>query len=251
MRARCRMPTATERVGQPALASGAVVQASDLRFAWRKGQPIIDIPALTLEAGRSLFLHGASGSGKSTLIGLIAGVLPLSSGRLDIAGVDMAALSGPGRDRARADRIGVIFQTLNLLPYLSVLANVALPCRVSAGRLRDATARGGVEAEARRLLARLGLDAPGLLARPARALSVGQQQRVAIARALIGSPALIVADEPTSALDPAATERFMELLRSETEATGAALIFVSHDIRLAEGFDELIDLAAINRAGRA
>ncbi|MEO0714176.1 MAG: ATP-binding cassette domain-containing protein, partial [Pseudomonadota bacterium] len=167
-------------------------------------------------------------------------------GAVPLVGQDLAALSSAWRDKVRADHLGVIFQLFNLVPYLGVLENVALPCRFSARR-RDAVG-GAPKDEARRLLARLGIDDPAMLNRRVVDLSVGQQQRVA-ARALIGGPQLVIADEPTSALDADARDRFIELLSEEAERTGAALLFVSHDASLARQFSRAVDLSDINRAG--
>ncbi|HRD68139.1 MAG TPA: ABC transporter ATP-binding protein [Candidatus Competibacter sp.] len=221
-----------------------------LRFRWRPDRPwVLDMPAFTLAAGERLFLAGPSGSGKSTLLALIAGIQRTTEGKIAVLGADLTSLSGSARDRLRADRLGVIFQMFNLLPYLSVLENVALPCRFSAARrARAIAAAGSVSVEARRLLAHLGLDDPGLERRAAAELSVGQQQRVAAARALIGRPDLIVADEPTSALDADRRLDFVELLRHECASAGAALLFVSHDRALAGHFDRVAELPALNVA---
>jgi len=162
-----------------------------------------------------------------------------------VLGEDTTRLSPARRDRLRADHLGIIFQLFNLVPYLGVVANVALPLRFSARR-RRAVGRD-VEGEARRLLAALGLDDPALLSRRVIDLSVGQQQRVAAARALIGSPELVIADEPTSALDTEARDRFISLLSAEAGRTGAALLFVSHDGALASHFQRAVDLTEINR----
>ncbi|MDS4019650.1 MAG: ABC transporter ATP-binding protein [Candidatus Competibacter sp.] len=228
----------------PAIAIGG------LRFRWRPDRPwVLDIPAFTLARSERLFLAGPSGSGKSTLLALIAGIHRATEGKIAVLGADLTALSGSARDRFRADRLGVIFQMFNLLPYLSVLENVMLPCRFSAARRARAIAiAGSVSAEARRLLAHLGLDDPGLEGRAAAELSVGQQQRVAAARALIGRPDLIVADEPTSALDTDRRLDFVQLLRGECESAGAALLFVGHDRSLAGHFDRVVELPAINAA---
>ncbi|MDG4596410.1 MAG: ABC transporter ATP-binding protein [Candidatus Contendobacter sp.] len=228
----------------PAIAIGG------LRFRWRPDRPwVLDIPTFTLAGSERLFLAGPSGSGKSTLLALIAGIHRATEGQIAVLGADLTALSGSARDRFRADRLGVIFQMFNLLPYLSVLENVTLPCRFSAARRARAIAiAGSVSAEARRLLAHLGLDDPGLEGRAAAELSVGQQQRVAAARALIGRPALIVADEPTSALDADRRLDFVQLLRGECESAGAALLFVGHDRSLASHFDRVVELPALNAA---
>ena len=225
-----------------------IVSVSDLRFAWPGQSEILDIETLVLGAGERLFLRGPSGSGKSTLLGLIAGVLETQNGQINVLHQTVSALSGSQRDRVRADHLGVIFQMFNLVPYLSVVQNVVLPCRFSKRRAQEAKQAGGAEAEALRLLKRLGLDDQELLNRNVTELSVGQQQRVAAARALIGNPSLIIADEPTSALDADSRDRFIELLSEEAQKTGAALLFVSHDGALAPLFDRALDLAEINRA---
>lgn len=227
-----------------------VVHISDLGFAW-PGQPLLlDVKAFDLAAGERLFLRGPSGSGKSTLLGLIAGVLEADRGSISVLGHEMTQLSGSQRDQVRADHLGVIFQLFNLVPYLSVVQNVILPCRFSKRRQREVSAAGGADQEARRLLAQLGLDDPELLARKVTDLSVGQQQRVAAARALIGRPSLIIADEPTSALDADTRDRFIALLSEEAQKADAALLFVSHDGGLASQFDRALDLSDLNIAAQ-
>jgi putative ABC transport system ATP-binding protein len=229
--------------------SQPVIEIENLAFAWKGGPRVLDVPSFRVEAGERVFLRGPSGSGKSTLLGVIAGVLAPQSGTVRVMGEDMGALAPSRRDRLRADQIGVIFQLFNLVPYLSVTGNVLLPLRFSPARRRAAGT--DAEAEARRLLARLGLEDAGLLKRRVSDLSVGQQQRVAAARALIGAPRLIIADEPTSALDADARDRFIALLSEEAARSGASLLFVSHDGSLAPLFSRAVDLAVINRAGIA
>lgn len=221
----------------------------DLRFAYGRSAPVVlDIARFEVAAGERVFLKGASGSGKSTLLGLIAGILSAREGEVSVLGERLDRLPPPARDRFRAARLGVIFQMFNLLPYLPVGANVVLPCRFSSERDQATVESGGAEAEARRLLGRLGLDPDAVWSKRASALSVGQQQRVAAARALIGAPGLILADEPTSALDADSRDAFIALLKEECERSGAALIFVSHDGGLAGQFDRALDLADLNAA---
>ena len=226
------------------------LRLQDLRYRWpRAPRDCLDIPALDVPAGASVFLHGPSGCGKSTLLGLLAGVLLPTAGRVEALGQGWADLKPAARDRHRADHLGVVFQQFNLLPYLATQDNVLLPCRFSARRRQRAVAEHGSEAQAAaHLLARMDLPAD-LAARPAAELSVGQQQRVAAARALIGSPEIVIADEPTSALDAALRDRFIDLLMASTRAAGCTLVFVSHDERLAAHFDRRISLPALNRAG--
>ena len=195
-----------------------------------------------MRAGEAVFLHGPSGCGKSTLLSLLAGVLVADSGRVCLLGHDWAAMGGSARDRCRVAHVGYIFQQFNLLPYLSVMDNVLLPCRFSARRRVQ-----GSRAQAEELLARMGLPAE-LWQRTALQLSVGQQQRVAAARALIGRPELVIADEPTSALDEDRREAFLDVLLAACEANGSALVFVSHDRRIADRFARHVLLPEINRA---
>jgi len=189
---------------------------------------------------------GRSGSGKSTLLGIVSGVLAAESGRVHVLGADLRSLSGGRRDEFRAAHIGLVFQMFNLLPYLSVIDNVLLPARFSA--VRRERAQPDPVSEARRLLEELGIAMTKAPARPVAELSIGQQQRVAVARALLGRPELIIADEPTSALDSDARNGFLRLLMSECSATGAALLFVSHDTALGAHFDRHLSIAEINRA---
>ncbi|XBQ16160.1 MAG: ABC transporter ATP-binding protein [Oceanicaulis sp.] len=230
-------------------AENLALRIENARFAYRRGGPIVvDVASFVVEAGERVFLKGASGSGKSTLLGLVAGILEPQTGEVEVLGERLDAMAAPKRDRFRAARLGVIFQMFNLLPYLPVGANVTLPCRFSAERAAAVKNAGGAEAEARRLLGRLGLDPREVWSKRASELSVGQQQRVAAARALIGAPGLILADEPTSALDADSRDAFIGLLKDECASSGAALVFVSHDGGLADHFDRALDLAEINTA---
>ena len=225
--------------------SASVVETSNLEFSWPGALvPALKIADFSLAAGERMFIKGASGSGKSTLLSLVAGInLPLS-GQVSVLGQSLAGLRGGARDRFRADHMGVIFQQFNLLPYLSVLDNILLPCRFSRRRLEKA---GNVTAEAKRLLAHLDMD-DDLPLRRVSDLSVGQQQRVAAARALIGRPELVIADEPTSSLDADRRSNFIQPLFRECEQEGAALMFVSHDASLEPMFDRSIHLDKINEA---
>ena len=229
-----------------------LISIRHLHHRWpRDTRDCLAIDKLDVARGQALFLHGPSGCGKSTLLGLMAGVLVATSGEVKVAGHDWASLPARRRDAQRADKLGVIFQQFNLLPYLSAIDNVLLPCRFSAARARRAAeGSGSAEAAAAGLLQRVGL-APLLWPRPAAALSVGQQQRVAAARALIGAPELVIADEPTSSLDADLREAFMSLLLESVHEAGSTLVFVSHDERLAERFDRRLSLPAINQAARA
>ncbi len=219
------------------------IQASGLVFAYKKGSPVLDIDELTIERGEKVFLFGPSGSGKTTLLGLIAGVLRPPPGSLHVLGRDLGALSGPARDSFRASNIGYVFQMFNLIPYLDVRDNIALPIRMNAER-RNRLALPLDEAVAE-AAEHLGIG--HLLRERVTRLSVGQQQRVAAARALVGAPAVIIADEPTSALDADRRHAFLELLFRNVTELGSTLVFVSHDLSLAERFERTLSLPDFNR----
>jgi len=225
-----------------------VLAAEALRFTWPSAKtPCIDIEAFRITAGESVFLHGPSGCGKSTLLSLLAGVLVADEGRVTLLGHDWSKLSGTQRDRSRVAHVGYIFQQFNLLPYLSVIDNVLLPCRFSQRREANASRNGSSRGEAEHLLDQMGLDR-NLWNRQALQLSVGQQQRVAAARALIGQPEVVIADEPTSALDEDRREAFLDVLLTACAEHHSALVFVSHDQRIAQRFARHVLLPEINRA---
>jgi putative ABC transport system ATP-binding protein len=227
--------------------AASAVACRDLRFAYGHGPDVLDIPALDVAREETVFLYGPSGSGKTTLLGVMAGVLRPTAGAMQVLGTDLAALSAGGRDAFRAEHIGYVFQQFNLIPYLSVLENITLPCRVNRARL----ARLGntpLERAASEIAAELQIEA--FLQRPVTDLSVGQQQRVAAARALIGHPELVIADEPTSALDTDRREAFLRLLFASCARAKATLVFVSHDLTLQPLFSRTLDLTALNRAAQ-
>lgn len=230
------------------MGGAAAIRIGGLGFRWPGAvKACLDIPEFEVGQGEHVFLHGESGSGKTTLLNLLAGVLTPQSGRIEVLGHDLKALSSSARDRYRVDHVGFIFQQFNLIPYLSALDNVLLPCRFSSRRRQRALEQAAdLHAAAATLLSHLDLT-PALWQRPSTQLSVGQQQRVAAARALIGRPEIVIADEPTSALDAARQEAFLDLLQRECSAVDATLLFVSHDQRLASAFSRQAAMAVINR----
>lgn len=221
------------------------VHLKGVRFAYRTGPLVLDVEELVVPAGETVFLHGPSGSGKTTLLGLIAGVLGASQGEVRVLGTDLGAISGAQRDAFRGSHMGYIFQMFNLIPYLTALENITLPCRMSGAR--RARVDGNLDDAARALADRLEIT--GHLRQRPGELSVGQQQRVAACRALLGSPELVVADEPTSALDHDRRTRFLELLFDSCDSVGATLLFVSHDRTLEGLFDRALSLPEVNRVG--
>ncbi|MBI3188829.1 MAG: ABC transporter ATP-binding protein [Gammaproteobacteria bacterium] len=228
------------------------IDLRNVQFRWRPKMPLVlELPQLEVRRGERLFIKGASGSGKSTLLSLIGGVMLPQAGELRVLGQQLDRLSAGERDAFRARHIGFIFQMFNLLPYLSVIDNVLLPCHFSANRRESVRSKGAtLHDEAVRLLEHLDLSA-SLMQRPVTELSVGQQQRVAAARALIGNPELVIADEPTSALDADRRAGFLKLLLNECAAQQATLVFVSHDAALEKMFDRSVHLDEINRAATA
>jgi putative ABC transport system ATP-binding protein len=225
--------------------TATVIEIRDVHFGWTPDRPLLRIEHLLIRAAERVFVHGPSGSGKSSLLSLLAGVVVPQRGSLRVLDTDLPRLSGAARDAFRADSFGIIFQMFNLVPYLSVVENVTLPCRFSARRRRHVEARGGAEREARRLLEHLDLADEARSSRAVTRLSVGQQQRVAAARALMGRPEIVLADEPTSALDTDRREAFLRLLFRECEAENATLLFVSHDRSLEKSFDRTLALGDI------
>jgi len=199
---------------------------------------IVNVPAFALAAGEQLALRGESGSGKTTFLNLIAGILAADSGRVSLDGVEMTALSESKRDRLRADKLGYIFQTFNLLQGYTVLENVVLG--MSFGP------RGADRAHAREVLRRVGLE--HRLDHFPRQLSTGQQQRVAVARALANRPKLVLADEPTGNLDRKHARESLALIREVCREQDATLLLVSHDEEVLGQFETRKDFGEINRA---
>jgi len=198
---------------------------------------IVHVPEFSLAAGQQLALRGESGSGKTTFLHLIAGILTADSGSIMIGGRDMNSLGESKRDRLRAENIGYIFQTFNLLQGYTCLENVLLGMAFGPGADR---------ARAQAMLERVGLG-HRLHHRP-RQLSTGQQQRVAVARALAARPKLVLADEPTGNLDHRNAREALTLIRETCRENGAALLLVSHDPEVLGAFEEMRDFAELNQA---
>lgn len=219
-----------------------VLSLKNVRFRYGQTTPdVISINEFVINQGETVFMHGPSGSGKTTLLSLIAGLFSASAGSISVMGQTMNSMSSADRDKFRAEQIGFIFQAFNLVPYLTVLENVALPCQFGRRKSADFPSIGD---EASFLLSRLGLG--GFERKDVSKLSIGQQQRVAAARALIGSPALIIADEPTSALDADARSDFLKLLFEQARREKSSILFVSHDRSLAGQFQRSQPLESIN-----
>ncbi|MFI5336518.1 MAG: ABC transporter ATP-binding protein [Opitutales bacterium] len=197
---------------------------------------IVDVPEFSLAAGQQVALRGESGSGKTTFLHLVAGILAADEGSILIGDRDMATLSEHQRDRLRAQSIGYVFQTFNLLQGYSCLENVLLGMAFGVGADR---------VHARAVLERVGMG--HRLSHYPRQLSTGQQQRVAVARALANRPKLVLADEPTGNLDHKNARESLALIRETCRESGAALLLVSHDPGVLGAFEDVHDFHAINR----
>ena len=199
---------------------------------------IVNVAQFALAAGEQVALRGESGSGKTTFLHMIAGILAADSGRVMVDTAEMTALGEAGRDRLRAEKLGYIFQTFNLLQGYTVLENVVLG--MSFGP------RGADRKHAREVLTRVGLG--HRLDHFPNQLSTGQQQRVAVARALANRPKLVLADEPTGNLDRKHAADALKLIREVCHEEGSALLLVSHDELVLGQFELRKDFADINQA---
>ncbi|MCF2905910.1 ABC transporter ATP-binding protein [Octadecabacter sp. CECT 8868] len=197
--------------------------------------PILQGINMTLEKGETLALTGESGSGKSTLLHLVGGLDQPDSGSVELEGQDIGGLDDAGRAAVRRDKVGVVFQQFNLIPSLSVAANIEFQARLSGRENAEWT---------QDLAARMGLS--DQLSKYPEQLSGGQQQRVAIARTLAARPTLILADEPTGNLDEATADTVLELMLSLAAETEAAMLMVTHSERLAARMSRRMHL----RSGR-
>jgi putative ABC transport system ATP-binding protein len=198
--------------------------------------PILKVAEFRVDRGEQMLLVGRSGSGKTTLLHVIAGISKPDEGIVEIAGRDITKLSEAVRDRFRADKMGYVFQTFNLLPGFSALENVLLGMAFT----RNAASVD----RARELLKRVGLE-HRLSHRP-NALSVGEQQRVAVARALANKPQLLLADEPTANVDAGHQQQIVDLIRETCREEEVALVMVTHTAEICAQFDRVDELSNIN-----
>lgn len=202
--------------------------------------PILDIPRYAVAEAEQTVLVGRSGGGKTTLLHIIAGITrpDPDSGPVILDGIDISRKSEPTVDRIRADKLGYVFQTFNLLPAFTALENVLLGMTFAQGR-KD-------PGRARRLLERVGL-AHRASHKP-KAMSVGEQQRVAVARALANRPRLLLADEPTANIDPRNQQSIIDLIRETCSEERIALVMVTHSLEVANQFQRVDRLDEINKA---
>jgi putative ABC transport system ATP-binding protein len=217
-----------------------VLQSIKKNYRQPDGQPVpvLDIDSFELRKAEQVVLVGASGGCKTTLLNIISGITMPDSGTVTIDGTDITRLSEPARDRFRAERIGFVFQTFNLLQAFSALENVLLGMSFSGG---------GVDKPlARQLLDRVGLS-HRLHNRP-KQMSVGEQQRVAVARALANRPSLLLADEPTANVDSANQNTIIKLIREACSEHEVSLLMVTHAVEVAAEFERVETLSDFNKA---
>ncbi|HBN76061.1 MAG TPA: ABC transporter ATP-binding protein [Planctomycetaceae bacterium] len=199
--------------------------------------PVLDIPHFKLETGEQAALVGSSGGGKTTLLNVISGITKPDSGEVLIDDIEITRLPEAGRDRFRAERIGFVFQTFNLLPAFTAFENVLLGMSFARGKAD--------RSHAKQLLESVGLG-HRLTHKPAQ-LSVGEQQRVAIARSLANRPSLLLADEPTASVDPANQETILKLIGEICREHNVSLLLVTHSPEIATQFDRTIPLQEFNK----
>ena len=199
--------------------------------------PVLNVHEFKLATGEQAVLVGSSGGGKTTLLNIIAGITAADGGEVLVGGTDLVKLSEAARDRFRAERIGYVFQTFNLLPAFTALENVLLG--MSFGGKRADRSR------AIKLLERVGLG-HRLHHKPSQ-LSVGEQQRTSVARALVNTPRLLLADEPTANVDAANQQTILELIRDSCRENNVSLLLVTHAPEVASQFGRVEKLAEFNR----
>ena len=207
-------------------------------FAQPDGQrvQILDIPSFEIASGEQVVLIGPSGCGKTTMLHTIAGITKPDSGQVFLDDIEVTRYSESSRDRIRADKLGYVFQTFNLLPGFSALENVLLGMTFARKKLAPKRAR--------QLLERVGLG--HRLGNKPQQMSVGEQQRVAVARALANRPALLLADEPTANVDPGNQQQIIDLIKEASAEEKIALLMVTHSMDVAAQFGRVDRLDVIN-----
>lgn len=210
-----------------------MIHLQNVQKSYRKNGavvPVLSVAELRIEAGERVALIGRSGSGKTTLLNLLSGLVRADSGRVEVGGKDLSAMTEAACDRFRAQSVGYMFQSFHLLDGFSALENVELGASFAG---RKSPAKG-----ASQLLTALELG--DRLSHNPSELSIGQQARVALARAMYGSPQLVLADEPTGALDGETASTILNLLLTQAQEQGVTLVVATHDPDVAGAFDRVI-----------
>ena len=231
-------PTAPAPAPAPAATAATALQMTDVRKVYTMGDGsdvvALDHATLTLASDEMVALVGPSGSGKTTLCSIAGGILSATEGTIIVGGENISGHSAKELTKFRQDKVGFVFQSVNLVPFLNARENLLVVDEL--GKRTGAPAR----ARADQLLEELGL-ADRAKNLPSQ-LSGGQRQRVAIGRALMNDPAVVLFDEPTSALDTKLGEQVMELIRNEMKTRGTAAIVVTHDERITRYCDRSVHI---------
>ncbi|HBE69703.1 MAG TPA: ABC transporter ATP-binding protein [Planctomycetaceae bacterium] len=214
----------------------SVAEVSQLEFAYPGSDFRIRIDRFGIDAGSRIALIGPSGSGKSTLLNLAAGIILPQSGTVMVEGHDVTQLSPAARSKLRIQKIGMVFQSFELLDYLNVLDNLLLTFRLTDSLHLDTAVRE------RAIQLAAELEISGKLNRYPKQLSQGERQRVAIGRALVTEPALLLADEPTGNLDPNNKNRVLDLMLDSAARHNVATIMVTHDHGLLDRFENVYEV---------
>jgi putative ABC transport system ATP-binding protein len=219
-------------------AASALLSVVDVSKVYRSGDAeVVAVGSATMSVatGEFVSLLGPSGSGKTTLISMIGGLLTPTEGSITVGGTDVAALSTKELTRFRAERVGFVFQSANLVPFLTARENLLYVSSLVKG-----ISRKQASARADQLLEELGLAARAK--NLPEQLSGGERQRVAIGRALMNDPDLVLVDEPTAALDTRLGRQVVELLAREIKQRGKTGVMVTHDLRMVEYTDRVFEM---------
>jgi putative ABC transport system ATP-binding protein len=222
------------------------IQLKDVNFAYPEAphNNILNIKNWSVSEREQVFVHGPSGGGKSTLLNLLSGMLKVNSGEVAVLGERLDKMNARQRDRFRANHIGYIFQQFNLIPYIGAIDNIQLARQFAKKNTHAASVASD---EIKSLLSTFNIPQSDWQ-KPVDKLSIGQQQRIAIARAMINKPDVLIADEPTSSLDQNNRDNFMSELLTLVSEHNITLLFVSHDMSLANYFARVDALSEINLA---
>lgn len=232
-----------------------IIEFRDVSFRYQRGVTrtssapafsgfAMHIRVLTVARGERIALVGPSGSGKTTLLSLVAGILRPESGTVRVDGLDFSRLGDTAIRQFRIDRIGQVFQSFELLDYLSIIDNVMLPWYIGQGSQKAGSQKMDSRRRAHELLEGVGL-ASRANDRPDQ-LSQGELQRVAVCRAMLNHPLLLLADEPTGNLDQVNKQMVVDLLLQQAQQQDSTLLMVTHDQSLLGRFDTVLDIRTLS-----